>query len=110
MVLLDYVANEGLRLPREASSTLALWARIRAAAREAGHAAVFPDETQEAIIDDHTPFLRAGIPAVDLFDWSYRGHSVEDTLDKLSIRSVDAVGETLVRLIVRLDDGQPRLG
>jgi glutaminyl-peptide cyclotransferase len=110
MVLLDYVANEGLRLPREASSTLALWEEIRAAARETGHGAVFPNETQDEIIDDHTPFLRAGIPAVDLIDWSYPGHSVEDTLDKLSIRSVDAVGETLVRLIVRLDDGQPRLG
>jgi glutaminyl-peptide cyclotransferase len=45
MVLLDYVANKGLRLPREASSTLALWEEIRAAARETGHGAVFPDET-----------------------------------------------------------------
>jgi peptidase M28-like protein len=106
MVLLDYVANRGLRLPREASSTLALWAKIRAAARETGHAAVFPDETQKAIIDDHTPFLRAGIPAVDLIDWSYRGHSIQDTLDKLSPRSVDAVGETLVQLVRGLDHGQ----
>jgi Peptidase family M28 len=106
MVLLDYVANHALRLPREASSTLGLWAQIRAAAREAGYAAVFPDETQEAIIDDHTPFLRAGIPAVDLIDWSYPGHSIKDTLDKLSPRSVDAVGETLVQLVRTLDDGQ----
>lgn len=104
MVLLDYVANRDLRLPREASSTLALWAEIRAAAREAGHAAVFPDETQGAIIDDHTPFLRAGIPAVDLIDWSYPGHSRDDTLDKLSPQSVDAVGETLVQFVRRLDD------
>jgi glutaminyl-peptide cyclotransferase len=103
MVLLDYVANRGLRLPREASSSLGLWGEIRAAARATGHAAVFPDETQQAIIDDHTPFLRAGIPAVDLIDWSYDGHSIQDTLDKLSTRSVDAVGETLVQLVRRLD-------
>lgn len=103
MVLLDYVANEGVRLPREASSTLALWDEVRAAAREAGHADVFPDETQETIIDDHTPFLRAGIPAVDLIDWTYPGHSLQDTLDKLSPDAVDAVGETLVQLILRLD-------
>jgi glutaminyl-peptide cyclotransferase len=103
MVLLDYVANRGLRLPREASSTLALWDRIRAAARETGHAGVFPDETQRAIIDDHTPFLRAGIPAVDLIDWSYPGHSIGDTLDKLSPDSVDVGGETLVQLVRRLD-------
>ena len=99
MVLLDYVANRGLRLPREASSTLALWEEIRAAARRTGHANVFPDETQQAIIDDHTPFLRAGIPAVDLIDWSYPGHTVADTLDKLSPASVDAVGETLVEFL-----------
>jgi hypothetical protein len=105
MVLLDYVANRGLELPREASSTLALWAQIRAAARTTGHANVFPDDTQQAIIDDHTPFLRAGIPAVDLIDWSYPGHRVTDTLDKLSPASVDAVGETLVELIRRLDRG-----
>jgi Zn-dependent M28 family amino/carboxypeptidase len=105
MVLLDYVANKGLRLPRESSSNLALWSRIRAAARETGNAAVFPDETQGAIIDDHTPFLRAGIPAVDLIDWSYPGHDIADTLDKLSPRSVDAVGETLVQLVRRLDEG-----
>ena len=105
MVLLDYVANKGLRLPRESSSSLALWSRIRAAARETGNAAVFPDETQGAIIDDHTPFLRAGIPAVDLIDWSYPGHDIADTLDKLSPRSIDAVGETLVQLVRRLDEG-----
>jgi Peptidase family M28 len=99
MVLLDYVANHDLRLPREASSDLTLWAELRTAARQAGHAAVFPDETQNAIIDDHTPFLRAGIPAVDLIDWSYEGHSIEDTIDKLSPRSVDAVGESLMQFV-----------
>jgi Peptidase family M28 len=106
MVLLDYVANRDLQLPREASSNLALWAEIRAAAREAGDAAVFPDETQGAIIDDHTPFQRAGIPAVDLIDWSYPGHSLKDTVDKLSSRSVDAVGETLLQFVRRLDQGR----
>ena len=32
MVLLDYIANQGVRLPREGSSDPALWARVRAAA------------------------------------------------------------------------------
>jgi hypothetical protein len=104
MVLLDYVANRGLQLPREASSTLALWAQLRAAARATGNAAVFPDATQDAIIDDHTPFLRAGIPAVDLIDWTYPGHRITDTLDKLSPASVNAVGETLVEFVRRIDD------
>jgi hypothetical protein len=109
MVLLDYVANRGLRLPREAGSTVGLWDQVRTAARATGHAAVFPDTTQGAIIDDHTPFLRAGIPAVDLIDWTYPGHSVADTLDKLSPAGVDAIGETVVELVRRFGDGAPRV-
>jgi hypothetical protein len=99
-------------LPREASSTLALWAQVRAAARATGNARIFPDATQNAILDDHTPFLRAGVLAVDLIDWTYSGHSVTDTLDKLSPASVDAVGETLVELVQRFgaDDSAARDG
>jgi hypothetical protein len=100
MVLLDYVGNKGLRLPREGSSTASLWARVRAAAKRAGVGVVFPDTTETAIFDDHTPFLRAGIPAVDLIDWSYRYRdTVRDTYDKLDGRSIDAVGETVVELL-----------
>jgi glutaminyl-peptide cyclotransferase len=102
MILLDYVGNRGLRLPREAGSTPALWSRLRAAARRVGAAAFFPPETGRAIIDDHTPFLRAGVPAVDLIDWSYPGHELSDRLDRLSRRSLDAVGETVVELAANL--------
>lgn len=102
MVLLDYVGNRGLRLPREGSSTRSLWARVRAAARRVGAGRVFPDETGATIIDDHTPFLRAGVPAADLIDWSYPGHDLSDRLDKLSPRSLDAVGETVVQLVLDL--------
>jgi glutaminyl-peptide cyclotransferase len=100
MVLLDYVGNKGLRLPREGSSDRGLWSRVRAAARRVGAGAVFPPATGVSIIDDHTPFLRAGIPAVDLIDWDYRyKDTVRDTYDKLSPRAVDAVGETIVDLL-----------
>jgi glutaminyl-peptide cyclotransferase len=100
MVLLDYIANKGLRLPREGSSDVALWARVRAAARSVGVGAVFPATTQTTIYDDHTPFLRAGIPAVDLIDFSYRyADGLQDTIDKLSLASLDAVGETAFALV-----------
>ena len=55
MVLLDYIANKGVRLPREGSSTPALWARVRAAADKVGVGAVFPPTDQVTIFDDHTP-------------------------------------------------------
>jgi hypothetical protein len=99
MVLLDYVAGKGLRLPHEPTSTPELWAQVRQAARAVGASRQFPEGDGPAIMDDHTPFLRAGIPAVDLIDWNYPGHSLQDGLDKLSRASVDAVGETLTRFI-----------
>jgi glutaminyl-peptide cyclotransferase len=103
MVLLDYIANKGVRLPREGTSDEALWARLRAAASEAGVGAVFPPTDQVAIYDDHTPFLRAGIPAVDLIDFSYRyADGLTDTLDKVSVASLDAVGETVFGLVSEL--------
>jgi glutaminyl-peptide cyclotransferase len=106
MVLLDYIANRGVRLPREASSDRKLWARVRAAATEVGVGAVFPPRDQVAIYDDHTPFLRAGIPAVDLIDFSYRyADGLKDTIDKLSVASLDAVGETVFALVSELRAG-----
>ena len=73
MVLLDYIAGRGVRLPRRERSDRRLWARLRAAARRVGTSAVFPPARGIAITDDHTPFLRAGVPAIDLIDWSYPG-------------------------------------
>jgi glutaminyl-peptide cyclotransferase len=103
MVLLDYIANKGVRLPREGSSDPALWARVRAAAQRVGVASVFPPRDQVTIYDDHTPFLRAGIPAVDLIDFSYRyADGLKDTIDKLSPASLDAVGETVYALVTEL--------
>jgi hypothetical protein len=101
MVLLDYVANKNLRIPQEGSSDDGLWRRLRASARRVGVARVFPDRTQTAIIDDHTPFLEEGIPAIDLIDFSYRYRdTLRDTVDKTSARSLDAVGETVADLLL----------
>jgi hypothetical protein len=102
MMLLDYVGNKGLRLPREGSSSIELWARLRAAAKTMGAERIFPPYSGDIITDDHTPFLRGGVPAVDLIDWSYRGHDLSDGIDKLSRASIDAVGETVVELVLRL--------
>ncbi len=100
MVLLDYVANTAIRIPREGNSDRRLWARLRAAARRAGVARVFPPGTGAALLDDHTPFLDAGIPSIDLIDFTYRHRdTVRDTVDKLSRRSLDAVGETVYELL-----------
>ena len=100
MVLLDYIGNRGLQLPREGTSDAALWKRLRAAAGRVGTLAAFPAGRETPIYDDHTPFLDAGIPAIDLIDWGYPWvHVREDSLDKLSARSLDVTGETVLELL-----------
>jgi hypothetical protein len=103
LVLLGFVGQRNLSLPREASSNPYLWAQLRDAAQHVGVARVFPNSTAAPILDDHTPFLRAGIPAIDLIDFDYPyWHTKRDTFDKLSGRSMDAVGETVAELALRL--------
>jgi glutaminyl-peptide cyclotransferase len=102
MLLLDYIGNRGVRLPRESSSDPRLWTAVRAAARRVGVGAVFPLAPETAIVDDHSPFLAAGVPAVDFIDWSYPAKdTIDDTYDQLSARAIDAVGETVVELLRR---------
>jgi glutaminyl-peptide cyclotransferase len=97
VVVADYVAGRGLRLPREPGSDEGLWARVRAAARGVGVGRVFAGTGRVGIVDDHLPFLERGIPAVDLIDWDYAPkQTARDTLDRLSARAIDATGETVV--------------
>ncbi|HET8975746.1 MAG TPA: M28 family metallopeptidase [Solirubrobacterales bacterium] len=103
LVLLDYIANEGLRLPREGNSDPALYERLRTAAREAGFAGIFAGDQGLTVIDDHIPFVLQGVPAIDLIDFDYRyADTVEDTPDKLSEQSLDAVGESVAELALAL--------
>ena len=58
--------------------------------------AYFVDEAM-AIQDDHLPFLRAGIPAVDIIDLDYpTWHTEHDTIDKVSGESMQVVGDVLL--------------
>jgi hypothetical protein len=102
MVLLDYVGNKDLLLPREGSSNRALWSKLRKAARSVGVGSYFPPSSGPLFLDDHTPFLRAGIPAIDLIDPTYDGHSRSDRLNRLSRTSIDAVGEAITKLALDL--------
>jgi Zn-dependent M28 family amino/carboxypeptidase len=102
MILLDFVGDRDLSLPREGYSDPALWRRLRAAARRVGTAAVFPPGSQLAILDDHYPFHLLGVPSIDLIDFDYPcWHRTCDNLSRVSKRSLDAVGETVYELLRR---------
>jgi hypothetical protein len=100
MILLDMVGDRELAIPRESRSDPALWKRLRNASRRVGTGAVFPARKQGPILDDHTPFLKVGVPAIALIDFSYPcWHTECDDLSAVSIRSIDAVGETVLELL-----------
>jgi glutaminyl-peptide cyclotransferase len=103
MVLLDFVGEKRLRIPREGYSNEQLWERLRAAARKVGAGRTFPDAVDVAIQDDHLPFLEEGVPSIDLIDFDFDCfHETCDDLSVVSERSLDAVGETVLRMLASL--------
>jgi hypothetical protein len=100
MVLLDFVGDRELTIQYESNSSPALWRRLRDAARRAGAIRFFPEGNQGAISDDHIPFLRRGVPSIDLIDFDFPcWHRRCDDMSAVSARSVNAVGETVWRLV-----------
>jgi Zn-dependent M28 family amino/carboxypeptidase len=100
MVLLDFVGERNLVLPREANSNRRLWARVRAAAHRVGAGRVFPARTGPTVVDDHIPFQENGVPAIDLIDFDFPcWHRPCDDLSVVSARSLNAVGETMIEFV-----------
>ncbi|MBA3302011.1 MAG: Zn-dependent exopeptidase M28, partial [Thermoleophilaceae bacterium] len=103
MVLLDFVGDEDLVIPREQGSDPALWAKLRAAAQRAGKQRHFPDAVGGGIVDDHVPFQEQGIPSIDLIDFQFACfHKRCDRISAVSEASLDATGETVRELLRRL--------
>ena len=100
MVLLDFVGDRRLSIPREGSSDAELWRRLRAAAKRGrGRAATSPPDARGSILDDHIPFLQQGVPSIDLIDFDFPcWHRRCDDLSAVSERSLDATGETVHQL------------
>jgi glutaminyl-peptide cyclotransferase len=103
MVLLDYVGNRRLRIPREGFSNAALWRKLRSAARRAGAGSAFPATIGSSLLDDHLPFLRQGVPSIDLIDFDFPCfHRRCDDMSAISERSLDRTGETLLGFLASL--------
>jgi hypothetical protein len=103
MILLDFVGEKDLRIPREANSDPGLWRKLRAAAAKAGVVEHFPADNFGAISDDHIPFIRRGIPSIDLIDFDFAcWHQTCDDLTQISEDSLDASGEAVLGLLATL--------
>lgn len=114
MVLLDMIGDADLSVTIHRTGSSELAQELFAAARDLGHRDLFGVRTKE-LLDDHVPFFRAGIPALAIIDFEFGSapglneywHSAEDTLDKISPRSLEIVGRTTLRLINRLRTPAP---
>ncbi|MBI3682009.1 MAG: M28 family peptidase [Acidobacteria bacterium] len=103
----DMIGDRDLRVVDEAGSSAELRRMVQAAARDFGYSRYFPPYGG-AIEDDHMPFVRLGVPAMDLIDFDYGPnnswwHTEKDTMDKLSARSLQIVGEVLLEVFRRLE-------
>ncbi|MBI3945099.1 MAG: M28 family peptidase [Armatimonadetes bacterium] len=100
-ILLDMVGDADLQIYRERHSqdrAPAVVDRVWRAAEELGieH---FRPSVRHTIEDDHIPLLQRGIPVIDVIDFDYPyWHTVEDTPDKCSARSLKLVGDVVRRV------------
>lgn len=95
-VIVDMVGDADQQLYREQNSTPELVDAIWATAAQLGYSQWFIDQPRYRILDDHVPFLEAGIPAADIIDFDYPyWHTTQDTLDKIGPESLERVGRTL---------------
>jgi len=97
VVIVDMIGDADLNIYKEKNSNPELTAEIWAQAAELGYEDVFIPEEKWGMLDDHTPFLEAGIPAMDIIDFDYPyWHTTADTTDKISAQSLQAVGDTIL--------------
>jgi Zn-dependent M28 family amino/carboxypeptidase len=102
-ILLDMVGDRNLQFKREENSTGWLTDIIWNTADRLKLRNVFvPVSTP--IEDDHLEFLDAGVPAVDIIDFDYpTWHTAGDTLDAVSARSLQIVGDVLLAALPQIE-------
>jgi glutaminyl-peptide cyclotransferase len=111
MILLDMMGYKNLRLGRADLGTTWLTDIVWQTGKQLGYGNVFID-TQEGVgDDDHGPFLRAGVEALDIIQLSTYGrtdseywHTKEDTLDKISPKSLKIVGDAVIVSLPKIEE------
>lgn len=106
VIVIDMIGDRDLDVLVAGNSTPALASRVFKAARVVDKREYF-SLGRAAFIDDHAPFLKAGMPSVLLIDFTFGSkpgrndywHTPEDTLDKLSAKSLETVGNVVLAFI-----------
>jgi glutaminyl-peptide cyclotransferase len=111
-LLADMIGDADLNIDRDTNSTPWLEAVVYEAASRLGYQSHFFGRTLPGVSDDHIPFVKRGVPSADLIDFSYGyndvfWHTTQDTVDKLSPKSLEIVGGTILETIRILDKMEP---
>ncbi len=104
-VLWDMIGDKDLRIPYEMISFQQageVVSRVWQTAADLGYGDVFVQESGGEVIDDHVPLLNAGLRVIDVIDLNYPPHHTpQDTMDKISAKSLKIVGDVATALITR---------
>lgn len=100
-IIIDMIGDKDLNIYKEKFSTAELTGSIWEIAHDLGFNDNFIDSEKYALIDDHLPFINQGIPASLIIDFDYPfWHTQEDTIDKLSAKSLDLIGQVLLEWLL----------
>ena len=106
MILLDMMGYKNLRLGRADLGTAWLTDIVWQTAKQLGYGNVFIDSLEGVGDDDHGPFLKAGVEAIDIIQLSTYEywHTKDDTLDKISGKSLKIVGDTVIASLPKIEE------
>jgi Zn-dependent M28 family amino/carboxypeptidase len=103
LVLLDMIGDRDLVIKRDSNSTPWLVDAIWNTAARLGHSSTFSNQLT-VVEDDHIPFLRAGVPAVDIIDLENpTWHTPQDTIEYVSAKSLQIVGDVVLAAIPEIE-------
>ena len=98
-LLADMIGDADLDIQRDTNSTPWVEDLVLEAATRLGYQSHFFAQST-AVSDDHLPFVERGVPVADIIDIDYGysnvfHHTVQDTIDKLSPRSLEISGDVI---------------
>jgi Zn-dependent M28 family amino/carboxypeptidase len=103
LLLVDMIGDRNLTIRKDSNSTPWLTDIIWESARRQKLDAEFLSASTQ-IEDDHLPFLKAGVPSVDIIDLEYpQWHTAQDTLDAVSARSLQVVGDVVLAALPQIE-------
>ena len=106
-MLADMIGDKDLDIQRESQSTDWLVDLVRQAAKRFGYERYFFKQ-EMLVADDHLPFVRRGVPSIDVIDLNYGPnnsyhHTAQDTMDKISAKSLTIDGDVFMETIRLID-------